>query len=61
MIYVRGLIAAVMVLLGAIVLVEMLRYPIAQTFSGVILGLAMMGLGLFRLNSILRNGRGGSR
>jgi hypothetical protein len=61
MIYVRGLIAAVMVLLGAIVLVEMLRYPIAQTFSGVILGLAMMGLGLFRLNSILRNSRGGSR
>jgi hypothetical protein len=58
-IYVRALIAAVMVVLGATVLVEMLRYPIAQTFTGVVLGLAMMALGLLRLSLVVRTYRKG--
>jgi hypothetical protein len=58
-IYVRALISAVMVILGGIVLVEMLRYPIAQTYTGVVLGLAMMALGIFRLSLILRSYRKG--
>jgi hypothetical protein len=54
MIVIRAILAVIMTILGAVVLVEMLRYPIAQTYTGVILGLAMMALGLFRLNLIRR-------
>jgi hypothetical protein len=50
----RALLAVAMTAVGAFIVVEMLRYPIAQTYTGVILGLAMMGLGLYRLTLIRR-------
>ena len=57
MIVVRGILAAAMVVVGATVVVKMLPYGIGQTFTGIVLGLAMMGLGAFRLHQIIRHGR----
>jgi hypothetical protein len=50
---VRAILAAGFVVVGAIIVAEMLRYPIAYTFSGIILGLAMIALGIVRLRALL--------
>lgn len=57
MLTVRAFIAVALVIVGACILVQMLRYGIAQTFTGVILGIAMIALGLFRLKQIVAIGR----
>ncbi len=54
MMIVRAVIAALMIGIGISIIVQMLRYPIAQTFTGVILGLAMIALGIFRLRQLIR-------
>jgi len=52
MLTVRALIAIAMIVVGATIIVRMLPYPIAQTFTGLVLGIAMIALGLFRLRQI---------
>ena len=52
MLRVRGALAVLMVLVGASVLVQMLRYPLAQSFTGVVLGGAMMLLGFLRFRQV---------
>lgn len=52
MLIVRGVLSAAMLVIGAIVVVEMLRYPLAQSFTGIVLGGAMMLLGGLRLRQI---------
>lgn len=57
MIAVRALLAILMMVVGATIVVRMLPYGLAQTFTGLVLGLAMMGLGGFRLHQVYRYGR----
>lgn len=52
MLTVRAVIAIAMIVIGATIIVRMLPYPIAQTFTGLVLGIAMIALGLFRLRQI---------
>jgi len=57
MIVVRALLAIAMMVVGGLIVVRMLPYGIQQTFTGLVLGLAMLGLGAFRLHQIYRYGR----
>ena len=41
-----------MIVIGASIFIKMLPYGLAQGFTGVILGAAMIGLGIYRLNQI---------
>jgi len=52
MIVVRALLAIAMMVVGGTIFVRMLPYGIAQTFTGLVLGLAMIGLGAYRLHQI---------
>ena len=52
MLYVRAALSVFMIVVGAVVLIQMLRYPIAQTFTGVVLGGAMILLGVLRLRQV---------
>ncbi len=52
MLYVRAALSVLMIVVGAVVLIQMLRYPIAQTFTGVVLGGAMILLGILRLRQV---------
>lgn len=52
MLIVRAALAAFMILVGAVVVVQMLHYPIAQSFTGIVLGGAMILLGLLRLRQV---------
>ena len=52
MLIVRGGLAILMVVVGAFVVVQMLRYPLAQSFTGIVLGGAMMFLGILRFRQV---------
>jgi hypothetical protein len=49
---IRTALAAAMIVIGAIIIGEMARYPIAYTFTGIILGLALIALGIVRLRAL---------
>ena len=52
MLIVRAGLAILMVVVGAFVVVQMLRYPLAQSFTGIVLGGAMMFLGILRFRQV---------
>ncbi|HET9029216.1 MAG TPA: hypothetical protein VFN49_03495 [Candidatus Aquilonibacter sp.] len=52
MIYARAILAVLMMVIGAFVVIQMLRYPIAQSFTGIVLGGAMVLLGGLRLRQV---------
>jgi len=52
MLMVRGGLALLMILVGAFVVVQMLHYPLAQSFTGVVLGGAMVLLGFLRFRQV---------
>jgi putative effector of murein hydrolase LrgA (UPF0299 family) len=52
MLYVRGALAILLILVGCYIVTMMLRYPIAQSFTGIVLGAAMVMLGIVRLRQI---------
>ncbi|HTV91996.1 MAG TPA: hypothetical protein VMG98_04695 [Verrucomicrobiae bacterium] len=49
---VRTGLAIAMIAIGAYILTRMLHYPIAASFTGIILGLAMVALGIVRLRAM---------
>ncbi|HTX57835.1 MAG TPA: hypothetical protein VMD47_12120 [Candidatus Acidoferrales bacterium] len=49
---VRAVLAVALIVVGAIILARMIHYPIAAGFTGIILGLAMIGLGAVRLRAL---------
>jgi hypothetical protein len=55
---IRTVLSVAMIVIGAIVVAQMSRYPIASSFTGLILGLAMIALGTIRLRALYgRSGR----
>jgi ABC-type uncharacterized transport system permease subunit len=48
----RLAIAATMVILGLYLIYRMLHYPLAQSFTGLVLGGAMIALGVLRLRQV---------
>ena len=48
----RGALSVFMIVVGAFVVIQMLRYPIAQSFTGVVLGAAMILLGAIRFRQV---------
>ena len=54
---IRTALAIAMIAVGGYILLRMFHYAIAASFTGIILGLAMMALGVVRLRAIY----GGSR
>jgi putative effector of murein hydrolase LrgA (UPF0299 family) len=52
MIVLRAILAVAMMVVGGTIIVRMLHYPIAQTFTGIVLGLAMIALGAYRLHQL---------
>lgn len=52
MLIVRGALALAMIAIGVTIIVRMLPYPIAQTFTGLVLGGALILLGTLRLRQI---------
>ncbi len=49
----RAIIAIALILLGAYIIVRMMPFPLAQSFTGIVLGIAMIALGVIRLRQIL--------
>jgi|GEM_PF-5836781 hypothetical protein len=49
----RCALAAGFIVVGVVIIGEMLRYPISYTFTGIILGLAMIALGIARLRGLI--------
>ena len=54
MLAIRTVLALVMIVVGVVLIVRMFPYPIKQTFTGLVLGAAMVALGAFRLLQIVR-------
>lgn len=54
MLVVRGILALGMIAIGAIIIVRMFPYPIAGSFTGLVLGAAMIALGAYRLLQLKR-------
>lgn len=50
--WLRTAIAAALIVIGAIILIDMLRYPIRYTLTGIVLGAAMIALGVVRLRAL---------
>jgi putative effector of murein hydrolase LrgA (UPF0299 family) len=48
----RAVLSAAMIVLGVVIIVRMLPYPISASFTGIVLGLAMIALGIVRLRTI---------
>lgn len=48
----RTMLSIAMILLGAYIIVRMMPYPISASFTGIILGIAMIALGIVRLRAI---------
>ena len=48
----RGALSVFMIVVGAFVVIQMLRYPIAQSFTGIVLGGAMVLLGVIRFRQV---------
>jgi hypothetical protein len=49
MLAIRTLLALGMIVAGAAIFIKILPYGVAQGFTGLVLGAAMIGLGLYRL------------
>ncbi|MGA7569300.1 MAG: hypothetical protein WBG27_01605 [Candidatus Aquilonibacter sp.] len=49
---VRTVLSLGMIVIGIVVVAQMLHYPIAASFTGLILGLAMIALGAIRLRAL---------
>jgi hypothetical protein len=48
----RTVLSIAMIVVGAIIIVRMIPYPISASFTGLILGLAMIALGILRLRTL---------
>ncbi len=48
----RTLLSLAMILVGGYITIEMLHYPISASFTGIVLGIAMIALGIVRLRTI---------
>ena len=48
----RGALSILTIVIGAYVVIQMLRYPIAQSFTGLVLGGAMILLGAIRFRQV---------
>lgn len=48
----RTVLSIAMIVVGAIIIVRMIPYPIGASFTGLILGLAMIALGILRLRTL---------
>jgi putative effector of murein hydrolase LrgA (UPF0299 family) len=48
----RTALSIAMIIVGAIIVVRMVPYPISASFTGIVLGLAMIALGVVRLRSL---------
>ena len=53
---VRTALSVAMVVVGAYIFAQMLHYPIKEAFTGIILGLALIALGLLRLRALYARG-----
>ncbi len=51
---IRIVLALAMIVVGIVIIVRMFPYPIHETFTGLVLGAAMIALGAFRLYQIAR-------
>jgi hypothetical protein len=51
---IRTLLALALVVVGISIVSRMIRYPFIESVSGVVLGLAMVLLGAFRLRALYR-------
>ncbi len=52
MLYYRAFISLGLIALGIYIIARMLHYPFAQSFTGIVLGGAMIALGFVRLRQI---------
>jgi putative effector of murein hydrolase LrgA (UPF0299 family) len=48
----RTVLSIAMIVVGAIIITRMIPYPISASFTGLILGLAMIALGILRLRTL---------
>lgn len=48
----RTVLSIAMIVVGTVILVRMMPYPISASFTGIILGLAMIALGVVRLRTL---------
>ncbi|HTZ55798.1 MAG TPA: hypothetical protein VMB20_12110 [Candidatus Acidoferrum sp.] len=48
----RTVLSAAMIVVGGVIIVRMLPYPISASFTGIVLGGAMIALGVVRLRAI---------
>ncbi|HUN28176.1 MAG TPA: hypothetical protein VMV65_00090 [Alphaproteobacteria bacterium] len=54
---IRTVLSLAMIVVGGIVVAQMAHYPIAASFTGIILGLAMIALGTIRLRALYGQSR----
>jgi putative effector of murein hydrolase LrgA (UPF0299 family) len=54
---VRTGLSLAMIVVGAVIIVRMMPYPISASFTGIVLGLAMIALGIVRLRTLFGAGR----
>jgi putative effector of murein hydrolase LrgA (UPF0299 family) len=48
----RTVLSLAMIVVGGYITVEMLHYPISASFTGIVLGIALIALGIVRLRAI---------
>lgn len=53
---VRAVLAVAMIVVGAIIVARMVHYPVGAAFTGIILGVAMIALGVVRLRMLQSRG-----
>ncbi len=49
---VRTVLSVAMIGVGAFIIVRMVPYPISASFTGIVLGIAMVALGVIRLRTL---------
>lgn len=54
---VRSVLAVLLIIAGVTIVARMAHYPIAQSVTGIILGLAMIALGAVRLRALYGKSR----
>ena len=52
MLILRLILSLLLIVAGIVIVAQMLRYPLAQSFTGLVLGGAMMWLGTLRLRQV---------
>lgn len=52
MLALRTVLSAAMIVIGAVIIVRMMPYPFSASFTGIVLGVAMIALGIVRLRTI---------